>query len=269
MNSSKILFVGRYAKSPKKSPKKTNRSSKSKYEDISLGTVMRTSKSRNKDANNKFLTKKNTSRNDYEKRSTLESIRKINLNDKVSNTTKSSSVNKRYTDNNSKKVINNYKNKENSLQFKNKNSVINVKKIAEEQSVSINKKRPSISKTKNVSKSNDTISKSHKSKSSNKTKKPAHKTEHLRKSKTNKISSKSPNKKKLLSPKDKNTNIISETKRINVLVNSDLYSKINSLFYPHLFVKSSHNFKFFSNFELHDKYLASVISHGLMIRKYS
>ena len=36
MNSSKILFVGRYAKSPKKSPKKTARSSKSKYEDIEV-----------------------------------------------------------------------------------------------------------------------------------------------------------------------------------------------------------------------------------------
>ena len=81
MNSSKMLFVGRYAKSPKK----TARSSKSKYEDISLGTVMRTSKSRNTNLSTNANTniKRNTSRNDYQQRASLETVRKINLNDNV------------------------------------------------------------------------------------------------------------------------------------------------------------------------------------------
>lgn len=277
MNSSKILFVGRYAKSPKKSPKKTARSSKSKYEDISLGTVMRTSKSRNTTVDSNINVKRNTNRSSYQKRSPLETIRKINLNDKASITSKSTSVNRSYTSNNTQKTTNNYKNIGNSVQKDSKNSIINVKKIMEKQSISVPKRANIVSNSRLLDKRlpDNTVAdignikpKTRKSKSSNKTKNPVQKTDRVRKSKTNKISSKSRIKKQV-SPKNVSINLLNPTKKVDVYVNPDLYLKINSLFYPHLFVKSSHNFKFFSNFDLHDKYLASVISHGLMIRKYS
>ena len=272
MNSSKILFVGRYAKSPKKSPKKTARSSKSKYEDISLGTVMRTSKSRNTTVDSNINVRRNTNRSSYQKRSPLETIRKINLNDKASITSKSTSGN--YTDNNTQNMTNNYRKIKNPVQT---NSKINVKKIMEKQSISMSKRDNIVSNSRLLDKRlpDNTVpdignikSKTRKSKSSNKTKKPVQKTDRVKKSKTNKISGKSRIKKQV-SYKNESIKVSNATKRVNVYVNSDLYSKINSLFYPHLFVKSCDNLKFFSNFELHDKYLASVISHGLMIRKYS
>ena len=263
MNSSKMLFVGRYAKSPKK----TARSSKSKYEDISLGTVMRTSKSRNTNLSTNANTniKRNTSRNDYQQRASLETVRKINLNDKTSIMSKPASTNKRYISDNLQNPTNNYKNRGNPMQSKSKNSMINVKKIVEKPTMIEPKKKSPPPKPVN------NITKSRRSKSSTETKKPKQKiqkTERVRKSKTNKISSKSKTKKQS-SPKNNTIAVVNPSKRINIYVNPDLYLKINSLFYPHLFVNSSDNFKFFSNFELHDKYLASVISHGVMIRKYS
>ena len=179
MNSSKILFVGRYAKSPKKSPKKTARSSKSKYEDISLGTVMRTSKSRNTTVDSNINVKRNTNRSSYQKRSPLETIRKINLNDKASITSKSTSVNRSYTSNNTQKTTNNYKNIGNPVQKDSKNSIINVKKIMEKQSISVPKRDNIVSNSRLLDKRvpDNTVAdignikpKTRKSKSSNKTK---------------------------------------------------------------------------------------------------
>ena len=283
MNSSKILFVGKYAKSPKKSPRKQARTSKSKYEDISLGTIMRTSKSRSTNFNKPV----------YEKRPTLDKVRKINLNDKTSVISRDTSTNN-YASNtfhNSSVMsrditTNNYTNKNNPIQSKIKKSMISVKKITKESQLSSKKKHApnksinnvtkthknklavvsektiqTIQKTGNVRKSKNTRNKSSSKPTSKYTSKPTSKS-------TSKSTSK-PTSKKRGSPNKEKIIIANPTRRISVYVNPDLYSKINSFFYPHLFINSRHNFKFFSNFDIHDKYLASVISDGVMITKYS
>lgn len=267
MNSSKILFVGKYAKSPKKSTRKQARTSKSKYEDISLGTIMRTSKSRSTNSNKPV----------YEERPTLDKVRKINLHDKTSVISRDPSINnyRSNTFHNSSVIsrdmsTNNYANKNKSIQSKIKNSMTSVKKITKDSELSSKKKHA-------PNKSINNITKTHKNNPavvSEKTIQKIQKTANVRKSKNtrNKNSSKP-----LSRPKSKKRNsqnkdkliIANPTRRINIYVNPDLYSKINSFFNPHLFINSRHNFKFFSNFDIHDKYLASVISDGVMITKYS
>ena len=258
MNSSKILFVGRYAKSPKKSSKKSARSSKTKYEDISLGTVMRTSKSRNTDV--KTGINANMKR-EHKERPSLENIKKINSNKPLIKR-KPVSANTNYTGYNSQDKSKNYRHKDNPLQSK--NNKISIRKIAKKPSSSLIEKNKQLISTHNTFESR-------KSNSLSKTKKPIQKmqkTERAKKSKTNKISCKSRSKKQK-SSKNEKCKVVNTAKSINVHVNPDLYLRIKDLFYPYLFVKSSDNFKFFSNFDLHDKYLASVISNGVMIRKYS
>ena len=150
---------------------------------------------------------------------------------------------------------------------------INVKKIMEKQSISMPKIDNIVSNGRLLDKRlpDNTVAdignikpKTRKSKSSNKTKKPVQKTDRVRKSKTNKISSKSRIKKQV-SPKNVSINLLNPTKKVDVYVNPDLYLKINSLFYPHLFVKSSHNFKFFSNLDL---FLRQIFGISYFSRTY-
>ena len=256
MNSSKILFVGKYNKSPKKSGLKQARTSKSKYEDISLGTIMRTSKSRSTTFNKSV----------YDKRAALDKVRKINLSDNASVISTHKSINNNDVSNKfSTSSMNNYTNRNESIQSKNKKNMISVKKITRESQL-LSKKKPIVKPINNLNKTYKSEPYVVSEKSIQKIQKPRN----VKKSKNtrNKNSSKHVIKKSV-SPKKEKKHIVCPTRRINVYVNPDLYSKINSFFNPQLFIKSTHNFKFFSNFDIHDKYLAAVISDGVMITKYN
>ena len=219
--NSKLLFVGKYArnasnskKSPKTSPKKSpNRKSKSKYEDISLGLVVKKQNKLESNRNDKI----NTDRS-------INARKSINtLNNNVQPTTISNSREKKHTINAQTDIT------KNELRHNKTSS--------------------------NKTSSNKTSS--NKTSSNNK-----HNTIKSMQKKSKNISRKIVNELKLNKPPN-----IDQFKIVKVDSNTDLYENINKYYNPILFKHNIGQAKYYKNFPKEDRYLSTVISYGLDIKR--
>ena len=239
MNSSKLVFVGKYAKkSPKKSP---NRKSKSKYEDIELGSIMRTSKNKRNQHKANIPPSKNNI--------------KANLKENILKS-------HNYT---VQKPLQNKSLTEDTHNSKNQTNLKQINRISKKNNSSI--KKIHSCKNSNYLKNQNQINK--KNKSSIKDVKVHHRKSDKN---SNKIKTFKNHKKSADIIKTNITNINrkdqpKDYKTISVNSNLEVFEKIDNLYCPTLFKKNIDKVKYYNNFPIEDKYLLSIISSGIKIIK--